>query len=148
MMFSRSLLPEILDDLDHTPAVALLGPRQVGKTTLALEVGRALQAKRATLYLDLESEADRAKLAEPELYLGAHLDRLIILDEVHRVPGLFPVLRGLIDKARQRGRREGLYLLLGSASVDLLKQSGESLASRGTCGSRRKTKNRRPAAPA
>lgn len=129
-MFSRTLLPRILDDLTHAPAVALLGPRQVGKTTLALEVGRATKGQRESVYLDLESEADRAKLAEPELYLDGHLDKLVIVDEVHRAPGLFPVLRGLIDKARRDGRRAGLYLLLGSASIDLLKQSGESLAGR------------------
>ncbi len=113
-------------ELQHAPAVVLLGPRQVGKTTLALEVGEPLGA----LYLDLESEADLAKLREPELYLTRHLDRLVILDEVHRVPGLFPVLRGLIDRGRRSGRKAGLYLLLGSASLDLLEQSGESLAGR------------------
>lgn len=129
-MISRSLLADVTDALTHAPAVALLGPRQVGKTTLALAVGQALATNRPTLYLDLESEADRAKLNEPELYLAGHLDKLVILDEVHRAPGLFPVLRGLIDKARRAGQRQGLYLLLGSASVDLLKQSGESLAGR------------------
>jgi len=125
-MLSRQLTPRLNDALAHTPAVALLGPRQVGKTTLALEVGRAFNA----LYLDLESEQDRAKLAQPELYLADHQDKLVILDEVHRAPGLFPVLRGLIDRARRAGRTAGQYLLLGSASLDLLKQSGESLAGR------------------
>lgn len=103
-----------------------MGPRQVGKTTLALE----LEAQFKAIYLDLESEQDRAKLAQPEIYLSDHQDRLVILDEVHRAPGLFPVLRGLIDKARRAGKRSGQYLLLGSASVDLLKQSGETLAGR------------------
>lgn len=125
-MINRSLLPAVLDDLGQFPAVALLGPRQAGKTTLALEIGKRLGA----LYLDLESEQDRAKLAEPELYLSAHADRLVILDEVHRAPGLFPVLRGLIDIARRSGRTAGQYLLLGSASLDLLRQSGETLAGR------------------
>jgi hypothetical protein len=124
-MFERHLYPLLLDELRHTPAVALLGPRQVGKTTLALEAARA----QPSLYLDLESERDRAKLAQPELYLAGHLDKLVILDEVHRTPELFPVLRGLIDRARRQGRRAGQYLLLGSASLDLLKQS-ESLAGR------------------
>ena len=78
----------------------------------------------------MESELDRAKLGSPELYLGERLDRLVVIDEVHRVPGLFPVLRGLIDRARREGRRSGLYLLLGSASLDLLQQAGESLAGR------------------
>ena len=125
-MIKRSLVPKLKDAIAHTPAVALLGPRQVGKTTLALEVGKGFN----TLYLDLESEQDRAKLAQPELYLADHQDKLLILDEVHRVPGLFPVLRGLIDRARRAGRTAGQYLLLGSASLDLLKQSGESLAGR------------------
>jgi predicted AAA+ superfamily ATPase len=126
MMIKRSLVPRLEEAIAHTPAVALLGPRQVGKTTLALEVGQRFDA----LYLDLESEQDRAKLALPELYLSGQLDRLVILDEVHRAPGLFPVLRGLIDRARRAGRMAGQYLLLGSASLDLLKQSGESLAGR------------------
>lgn len=125
-MISRSILPALLDDLAQFPAVALLGPRQAGKTTLALEVGERMGA----LYLDLESERDRAKLAEPELYLGERSDRLVILDEVHRTPGLFPVLRGLIDRSRRDGRLAGQYLLLGSASLDLLRQSGETLAGR------------------
>ena len=98
----------------------------MGKTTLALEVGQHYHA----LYLDLESEQDRAKLAQPELYLADHQDKLVIVDEVHRAPGLFPVLRGLIDRGRRAGRRSGQYLLLGCASLDLFKQSGETLAGR------------------
>lgn len=128
MMIERALTPSLCDVLAYSPAVALLGPRQSGKTTLALEIGGKIG--RPTLYLDLESEQDRAKLAQPELYLADHLDKLVILDEVHRAPGLFPVLRGLIDQARRAGREAGLYLLLGSASLDLLKQSGETLAGR------------------
>lgn len=129
-MLSRSLFPALLDDLGQFPAVALVGPRQAGKTTLALEVGKQLPGQPAALYLDLESEQDCAKLTEPELYLGGHSDRLVILDEVHRAPGLFPVLRGLIDRGRRKGRSAGQYLLLGSASLDLLRQSGETLAGR------------------
>lgn len=125
-MFSRLLLPKLTEELQHSPAVALLGPRQVGKTTLALEVAKSIRG----IYLDLESDRDRAKLAQPELYLSDHLDKLVILDEVHRAPGLFPVLRGLIDQARQSGKRAGQYLLLGSASMELLQQSGETLAGR------------------
>ena len=112
--------------IGENPAVVLLGPRQVGKTTLALEVG----ATRPSLYLDLESVSDRAKLADPERYLAEHEDELVILDEVHRAPELFQSLRGLIDRGRRHGKRVGRFLLLGSASMDLLKQSGESLAGR------------------
>ncbi|PWB67777.1 MAG: ATPase [Holophagae bacterium] len=125
-MIERRILPVVQQRLGEVPAVALFGPRQAGKTTLALTLGEQLGA----LYLDLESERDRAKLAEPELYLADHLGRLVILDEIHRAPGLFPVLRGLIDRARREGAGHGLYLLLGSASLDLLKQSGETLAGR------------------
>jgi predicted AAA+ superfamily ATPase len=125
-MISRLLYPKLSEALAHSPAVALLGPRQVGKTTLAHEIGQTVNA----LYLDLESEQDLAKLAQPELYLADHQDKLVIFDEVHRLPGLFPVLRGLIDQGRRAGLCTGRYLLLGSASLDLLKQSGETLAGR------------------
>lgn len=125
-MITRLLAPKLSEALATSPAVALLGPRQVGKTTLALEVGKSVDA----LYLDLESEQDRAKLAQAELYLADHQERLVIFDEVHRAPGLFPILRGLIDVGRRAGLRSGRYLLLGSASLDLLKQSGETLAGR------------------
>ena len=127
-MNNRFILSELLETLSHSPAVALLGPRQVGKTTLALEIGKYIA--KPTLYLDLESEQDRAKLTNAELYLADHQDKLVILDEVHRAPNLFPILRGLIDKARRANNGTGLYLLLGSASLDLLKQSGETLAGR------------------
>lgn len=122
----RTLLAQLTDEIQHSPAVALLGPRQVGKTTLALEAAQTIPS----IYLDLESERDLGKLAQPELYLAGHLDKLVILDEVHRLPGLFPMLRGLIDQARRSGKRAGQYLLLGSASLDLLQQSGETLAGR------------------
>lgn len=125
-MVSRLLYPKLSEALADSPAVALLGPRQVGKTTLALEIGQTVNA----LYLDLESDQDLAKLAQPELYLADHQDKLVIIDEVHRLPGLFRVLRGLIDQGRRAGLRAGRYLLLGSASLDLLKQSGETLAGR------------------
>ena len=69
-------------------------------------------------------------MADPELYLAGHEDKLVILDEVHRLPGLFQILRGLIEEGRRKGRRAGRFLLLGSASLDLLRQSGESLAGR------------------
>lgn len=125
-MIDRRKAMQLLELLDANPAVGLLGPRQVGKTTLALEIGES----RPAVYLDLESDADRAKLAEPELYLSNFENQLVILDEVHRVPNLFQNLRGLIDRGRRKGIRTGRLLLLGSASIDLLKQSGESLAGR------------------
>lgn len=125
-MITRRLLAPLTSALAEAPAVALLGPRQVGKTTLALEVAEA----RPAIYLDLESEADRAKLSEPELYLPQHEDKLVILDEIQRTPQLFRILRGLIDAGRRRGRSTGRFLVLGSASIDLLKQSSESLAGR------------------
>jgi predicted AAA+ superfamily ATPase len=125
-MIPRRLLPALTAALAEVPAVALLGPRQAGKTTLALEVART----RPAIYLDLESEADRAKLSEPELYLSQHEDELVILDEIQRTPQLFRSLRGLIDAGRRRARGQGRFLVLGSASIDLLKQSSESLAGR------------------
>jgi uncharacterized protein len=125
-MITRAIQEKLIDALQHFPAVALLGPRQVGKTTLAFEISKNSGA----LYLDLESEEARSKMAQPQLYLQDHQDKLLILDEVHRVPALFPVLRGLIDSGRRAGLTSGRYLLLGSASLDLLKQSGETLAGR------------------
>ena len=125
-MTARRLKAQLKGLLAEYPAVALLGPRQVGKTTLALETAETVDS----VYLDLESPADRARLSDPELYLVDHEDRLVILDEVHRVPGLFQSLRGLIDRGRRRGKRAGRFLLLGSASMDLLRQSGETLAGR------------------
>jgi uncharacterized protein len=106
--------------------VALIGPRQVGKTTLALAIAEPVPS----LYLDLESPEDRNKLTEPTLFLNLYEDRLVILDEIHRVPELFQSLRGLIDQGRRKGYRIGRFLILGSASMDLLRQSGESLAGR------------------
>ena len=125
-MIPRRLTPLLLDRLRQFPAVALLGPRQVGKTTLA----RTLATGRPSVYLDLESPADRAKLADPVGFLGAQQDRLVILDEVQRAPELFQVLRGLIDARVLAGDSAGHFLLLGSASIDLLRQSSETLAGR------------------
>src|SRR5262245_32297505 len=125
-MLSRLVFEKIQDALDRQAAVALIGPRQVGKTTLALE----LTHTRPSRYLDLESKADRDKLSEPVLFLRQHEDELVILDEIHRTPELFQTLRGLIDQGRRKGKRTGRFLVLGSASIDMLRQSGESLAGR------------------
>ena len=122
----RWLLGPVRERLEQFPAVALLGPRQIGKTSLALELGRLMPS----VYLDLEAAADRAKLADPALYLSALGDRLVILDEVQRMPELFAALRGLIDAGRRQGQRSGRFLLLGSASVELIRQASESLAGR------------------
>lgn len=124
-MIDRRLRPVILKRLEHTPAVVLLGPRQCGKTTLAQEIGRDLRSD----YLDLERSPDRELLAQPLLYLDQHVDDLVIIDEVQRTPGLFEELRGVIDRGRREGRGNGRFLLLGSASGELLRQS-ESLAGR------------------
>ena len=107
-------------------AVGIIGPRQVGKTTLALAVAQ----DQPSLYLDLESKADRDKLSDPELFLKLYTDQLVMLDEIHRMPDLFQSLRGLIDKGRRSGQRYGRFLVLGSAAIDLLRQSGETLAGR------------------
>ncbi|MEI6051353.1 MAG: ATP-binding protein [Opitutaceae bacterium] len=125
-MIRRRIHDQLVESVEHSPAVGLLGPRQVGKTTLALEIGET----RPSLYLDLQSPADRAKLTDAGSYLTEHENELVILDEVHRAPEIFQTLRGLIDQGRRRGKKGGRFLLLGSASVDLLKQSGESLAGR------------------
>ncbi|HEV3323007.1 MAG TPA: ATP-binding protein [Solirubrobacteraceae bacterium] len=125
-MIERHAATEVTLLLEHMPAVALVGPRQAGKTTLAL----AIAGGRPSVYLDLESAADRARLAEPALYFADHADELVILDEIHRAPGLFEALRGVIDAARREGRAAGRFLLLGSAAIDLLAQSGETLAGR------------------
>ncbi|HXR59999.1 MAG TPA: ATP-binding protein [Solirubrobacterales bacterium] len=125
-MIERRLLSEVASLLAQGPAVVLTGPRQVGKTTLALQIA----AGRKAVYLDLESESDRARLAEPELYFADHTEELVILDEVQRAPGIFETLRGVIDRGRREGLTSGRFLLLGSAAVDLLAQSSESLAGR------------------
>ncbi len=125
-MLPRRLSAHINHSLGHSPAVVLLGPRQVGKTTLALEVAET----RASVYLDLEDEADRVKLSDPVRYFADHEHELVILDEVQRAPELFQRLRGVIDRRRRHGEPNGQFLLLGSAAMDLLRQSGESLAGR------------------
>lgn len=125
-MIKRKIRNEVQEALQHQAAVALIGPRQVGKTTLALEIKESYGG----IYLDLESSEDRGRLASPTLFLESMADRLVILDEIHRVPEIFQELRGIIDRGRQKGKGTSRFLILGSASIDLLRQSGESLAGR------------------
>lgn len=125
-MYQRIANQIVLSALERQAAVVLLGPRQVGKTTLALEIA----GQRPSVYLDLERDADRQILTEPELYLDEQIGKLVILDEVQQLPGLFRTLRGQIDTRRRAGIRTGQFLLLGSASNVLLHQSAESLAGR------------------
>ncbi len=125
-MFTRSLKPKILDGLGWNPAVAILGPHQAGKTTLALDIGKQMPS----LYLDMENPQDRQRLQSPAAYLKTQRDKLVILDEVQQFPDLFMSLRGVIDEGRREGRGNGRFLILGSASNDLLHQSSESLAGR------------------
>jgi len=130
-MIPRRLAPILRQRLTEFPAVGLLGPRQVGKSTLALAVAKDAEAGGVPAeYLDLESPADQAKLEDAGAYLRARSNRLIVIDEVQRAPGLFQALRGIIDENVRAGRGAGQFLLLGSASIDLLKQSRESLAGR------------------
>ena len=123
-MIRRHAIPAIRQSMTRFPVVALVGARQVGKTTLARSLARA--AGKPVLYLDLERPSDLAKLAAPELYLEQHADKLVILDEIQRMPELFPLLRALVDSRRRNGR----FLILGSASPNLVRNASESLAGR------------------
>ena len=125
-MIDRKIYPFLKEALARQAAVVLLGPRQVGKTTLAQELGK----EESSIYLDLEWPEDRQKLENPGLFFGKHEDKLVILDEIHRVPEIFQPLRTIIDQGRRKNKGTGRFLLLGSASLDLLNQSGESLAGR------------------
>ena len=125
-MIDRLILPKLQAALNQRAAIVLLGPRQVGKTTLA----QTLADGRESVYLDLEAPSDLVKLNDPEFYFAQNSENLIIIDEVQRKPDLFPVIRSQIDKNRRAGRRTGQFLLLGSASNELLQQSSESLAGR------------------
>lgn len=125
-MITRNHLERLTQALDAQAGVVLLGPRQVGKTTLAQDIAEARDA----VYLDMERSADRQILEEPDLYLDEQMGKLVVIDEVQLMPGLFGALRGQIDRRRRAGYRTGQFLLLGSASNTLLQQSAESLAGR------------------
>jgi predicted AAA+ superfamily ATPase len=118
---NRRSTQKVLDSLENYPVVALLGARQVGKSTLAKHIGAGFQD---TVYLDLESPRDINKLQDPEAFFELNRDSLICLDEIQRMPDLFEVLRAVVDKTKQR------FLVLGSASRDLIRQSSETLAGR------------------
>jgi uncharacterized protein len=140
-MIRRDLHPALNEALADNPAVALLGPRQAGKTTLARQIGDQRNDRHqsdpifdgisdgvsdglsGSIYLDLESPRDRQKLHDPEAYLLAHEDKLVILDEVQHMPKLFQAMRSLIDDGRRKGLLAGRFLLLGSASGELLRRT-------------------------
>ena len=125
-MIKRNLKPYLDELLAKHPAVALLGPRQVGKTTLAHE----LVTDRAAVYLDLESPRSLAKISDIEQYCELNADKLLVFDEIQRMPELFAPLRSIIDQRRRQGQKYGQFLLLGSASIELLRQTSETLAGR------------------
>ena len=127
-MIKREKYQHINKALHAMPVLAIIGPRQVGKTTLAIEVSK--KAEKPTTYIDLESDADFNKLTDAEAYLKRFPGQLLVIDEVQRKPGLFRILRGIIDERKRNGEGAGHFLLLGSASKDLLQQSSESLAGR------------------
>jgi predicted AAA+ superfamily ATPase len=123
-MIKRDLENQILQSLKLFPAAGLIGARQVGKTTLSKMIADTWSKE--SLYVDLERPSDYTALSEPELFLSRHAKKLVIIDEIQLRGELFPVLRSLIDMDRHPGR----FLLLGSSSPDLMRQSGESLAGR------------------
>jgi uncharacterized protein len=127
-MIRRETLNIVQDRLAHFNSVALLGPRQVGKTTIARAIASSLGD--GARYLDLESPVDRRQLDDPEAYFSAFADKLIVLDEIQRAPEIFQILRSQIDARRRMSGKGGKFLILGSASMDLLRQSSESLAGR------------------
>jgi hypothetical protein len=125
-MIKRRLENQVQQAIQRRPSVALMGPRQVGKTTIALNLSERIPA----IYLDLENSLDAAKVQDIAAFHAENRTKLIILDEVQRTPKIFAPLRGIIDKERRKGNKAGLFLFLGSASMELLQQSGESLAGR------------------
>jgi uncharacterized protein len=125
-MIVRIAKERLVQQLQKSPAVVLTGPRQVGKTTLAFEASKEMES----MYIDLENPLDAAKIQDLATFHSMHSHQLIILDEVQRAPKIFSPIRGIIDEQRRKGHKTGLFLFLGSASLELLRQSGESLAGR------------------
>ena len=125
---TRFIETTVRERLFAMPAVVLLGPRQVGKTTLARKIAASWPG--TALYLDMERPADRLRLDDADSYLRAQQGKLVVIDEIHRVPHLFEILRGIVDDWRAAGLRHGHFLLLGSASLDLMQQASETLAGR------------------
>jgi predicted AAA+ superfamily ATPase len=118
-MIKRRLSKQLKEALNENASVALLGPRQVGKTTLAMQ----LLSKGKSVYIDLENDLDKRKVEDFHTFYEAHKGKLIILDEIQRLPEIFSSIRGIIDEQRRAGNKKGLFLFLGSASMELLKQS-------------------------
>lgn len=127
-MIKRAITKKTFKALQAMPVVALIGPRQVGKTTLAQEIGEDFD--KPSTYLDLELDSDFNKFSDPEAFLSRFQNELLIIDEIQRKPDLFRILRGLVDIRKRAGERAGQFLLLGSASRDLLQHSSETLAGR------------------
>ena len=125
-MLDRIIEHKIREALERSPSVVLTGPRQIGKTTLAISISKTIPS----VYLDLEDRLDLEKVRDIAAFHSENKDKLIILDEIQRLPEIFAQLRGLIDKERRKGNKTGLFLFLGSASLELLQQSSESLAGR------------------
>lgn len=123
-MIKRNIIHKIEKSLKTVPVIGLLGPRQVGKTTLAKKIQK--NSRKKVVYLDLELPSDLNKLADPELYLKRYENDLVVIDEIQRMPSLFPLIRALVDQNRIAGR----FLILGSASPSLIKRASESLAGR------------------
>ncbi len=124
-MIQRNLLSRILQDLTYFPIVGIIGPRQVGKTTLSKMIQEEYAVK-PFLYLDLELTSDLNKLRDAETYLQFHEDKCIIIDEIQRMPELFALLRALVDKKKEPAR----FIILGSASPGLIRDASETLAGR------------------
>lgn len=121
-MIIRKAIHEISELVEDFTVVVIVGPRQVGKSTLA----KAIESNREKIYIDIENPSDRVRLEDPVLFFETNLDKLVILDETQFVPDVFPVIRSMADKCSENGK----FLVLGPASPHLLKQSSETLAGR------------------